>query len=122
MRITRIFFIMISVTVVSLLYVHQQTHIFKLGYMAQKKNELLQDNLDKNAILRYNISKKVSLVSIGPKVCGADKEFQMPDTYRLVKVEYPAGRIQVNQRKLADNLFVRLFGVEKQAEANTINH
>jgi len=113
---------MISVTVVSLLYVHQQTHIFKLGYMAQRKSTELQDGLDKNAVLRYNISKKVSLVYIGPKVCGESKEFHMPDTYRLVKVEYPAGRMKAAQRKAADNLFVRIFGVEKQAEANTINH
>src|SRR3989338_11587888 len=73
------------ITFISCLYVHQQTEIFRLAYLGQKKIARLEELLDKNSILRYNINKSASLVNISSKI-SQDSGFQMPQNYRLVRV------------------------------------
>jgi hypothetical protein len=122
MKLSKFLSVIFSVTFVSLLYVYQQTEIIRLAYAGQKNAVLFEELLDKNSALRYNLGKNVSLVKLGSKI-SQDKDFQMPETYRLVKLTYPQGivtsRAVVSGRK--DNLFTRIFGVKEQAEARTIN-
>jgi len=121
MKLSKLLSVIVIATLISLVYVYQQTHIFALAYMDQKRSAEFQDSLDKNAILRYNISKKASLVRIGAKVCTANAGFQMPDTYRLVKIYNTQAAPSVTQSKPRENIFVRIFGVTGEAEANTLN-
>jgi len=121
MRLSRFLILVSLVTSFSLLYVYQQSEIFRLAYAGQKRVTRFEDLLDKNAVLKYNIAKNVSLTRIGSKV-SADPDFQMPDTYRLVRLMRPLRGIKVNryvQKK--EPLLSRLFGVKRQAEAMTIN-
>ena len=114
------FLLMVSfITLFSLLYVHQQTEIFRLAYTGQKKLSVFQDLLDKNTILRYNIAKNASLTRIGNKVSLA-YDFEMPDTYRLVKLTHPLLRVSQRMPK-KETLLSRLFGVKREAQAKTIN-
>ncbi len=107
-------------TLFSLLYVYQQTEIFRLAYDGQKKVSLVEDLLDKNTILRYNISQNSSLIRIGNKV-SSGTDFQMPDTYKLVKLTYPLAGSQANKYVIKKETVVsRLFGIKRQAEAKTI--
>jgi len=120
MRISRFFSFMAVVTSFSLLYVYQQTEIFRLAYMGQKKMAVYQVLLDKNSLLRYNKEKSTSLIRIGDKLSG-NKDFQMPTSYRLVKLTYPAkARAKANLAK-KEGILSRIFGVRKQAEAKTVN-
>ena len=108
-------------TLFAILYVFQQAEIFRFGYTVDKKHEAFQLLLDKNALLRYNVQKNASLIHLSGKFFnGAD--FQMPKTYRLVRLSYPQNTVQSTaQTNKGENIFTRLFSVTRQAEAKTIN-
>ncbi len=106
-------------TVVSLLYVYQQTEIFRLAYVGQKRQVLLDDLLDKNTLLRYNIERQSSIVHIGEKI-SASADFQMPEAYRYVRVPTPpagAGPAVGVQ----ETLLSKIFGPKTQAEAGPLS-
>jgi len=108
------------ITFFSLLYVHQQTEIFKLAYQGQKQLVRLQDLLDENAILRYNIEKGSSLAFIGNKAY-EDEDFEIPHSYRLVRLN-PQEELEVSTAPGPEkNIFVRILGIKRQAEAQTLN-
>lgn len=121
MRLSKFLSVVIFVTCLSLLYVYQQTEIFRLAYVGQKKQALLQDSLDKNSILRYNIASNASLVHIGNKI-SVYADFQMPDGYRLVRLMPSREGLKPSQEPAnRETLLSRLFGIKRQAEAKTIN-
>jgi len=104
----------------SLLYVYQQTEIFRLAYVGQKKLVALEELLDKNTYLRYNIERNASLVQIGDRVSG-NADFQMPDSYRLVRLVPSKEGFRLRAPASGkETLVSRIFGVKRQAEAETI--
>jgi len=119
-KLPRLVTIVTLLTVFSLFYVYQRTRIYALAYTGQKRVAEFQDSLDKNTLLRYNISKKVSLVNIGNRVYDGRGDFYLPPACRLVKVP---GAVPAKQLKqpAKENIFVRIFGVNKEAQAQTIN-
>ena len=121
MKLSKFLSIVIFVTALCLLHVYQQTEIFHYAYAGQKKLVLMQDLLDKNILLRYNIEKNTSLTRLGDKIY-EDQDFEMPDTYRLIRL--PGSALKAVAAKPAankENIFARFFGVTRQAEAKTIN-
>ena len=89
--------------------------------MGQKKQAYFQDLLDKNTILRYNVERNASLISIGNKISGSN-DFQMPDSYRLVKLSATKEGFRINSENPAkQTMIARIFGIKSQAEAETIN-
>lgn len=121
MKLSKFLSMVSFITLFSLLYVYQETQIFRFAYTGQKKLSVFQDLLDKNTILRYNITKNASLTRIGNKVSVAG-DFEMPHTYRLVKLTHPLRELKVSQKMpKKETLLSRLFAVKRQAEAKTIN-
>lgn len=121
MKLTRFLSIIGFITFFSLLYVYQQTEILRLAYAGQKKIVSFEDLLDKNSILRYNMHKSASLVRIGARL-NQRADFQMPDSYRLVRLTPVKGNSGVNAREFKkESVISRLFGIKRQAEAKTIN-
>jgi len=123
MRLSKFLLLVIFITCFCLLYVYQQTEIFRLAYIGQKKSAVFNDFLDKNTMLRYNINKNSSLVLIDNRVSGYAK-FEMPDSYRVVKLVYPQKGLRIaNQSRSSklQNIATALFGIKRQAEARTIN-
>ena len=116
MKLSKFISVILSLTCFSLIYVYQQTEIFRLGYVSQKRQVNFGDLLDKNTILRYNVNRNTSLVHLADKVSGMD--MQMPDTYRLVKVASLKGGAG-SARKLAkkESFISGLFSVKREAEA-----
>lgn len=111
----------VAITSFAVLYVWQQTEIFRLAYAGQKKVLLCQDLLDRNNYLRYNIERSASLVRLGNDVI-EDKAFEMPATYyRLVTVGSSQKSMRAQQMPKRESLAFRLFGIKRQAEAKTIN-
>lgn len=55
MRAFRVAIAVIGVTIISLLYVHQQVELVKLSYAIELKEKTLKDILDHNEGLGYNI-------------------------------------------------------------------
>lgn len=120
MKMSRFLAIIGLVTIFSLLYVYQQTEIIHLAYAGQDKRIVFDDLLDKNSLLRYNINKSASLVRIAGRISGGT-DFQMPDTYKIVRVTSSRNGLLIARRQVKkENLLSRLFGVKRQAEAKTI--
>jgi hypothetical protein len=122
MKLSRFIILAFAITVFSLLYVWQQTEVFRLAYDGQKSTRCFQDLLDENSVLRYNLKRSTSLVKIGNKLSGSG-DFQMPNNYCLVKLINPNDSVRVANRRSPrrENLVARIFGVNRQAEAKTIN-
>jgi len=112
--------IALTITLVSCVYVSQQTEILRLAYVGQKKKAAFKDLLDKNSFLRYNLEKSISLVRIGEQV-SETAEFQMPDDYRLVRLSLTEeGKSFETRKPKIVTIASRLFGIKRQAEAKTI--
>ncbi len=121
MKISRFLSITAFITFFSLIYVWQQTEVFRLAYVGQKNQATFQDLLDKNSILRYNLKQNVSLICIGNKV-SESADYEMPDNYRLVRSLAPNKEIRaVKQTSQKENILSRLLGIKRQAEARTVN-
>jgi len=121
MKVSKFLLLVSVLTAFILLYVYQQSAIFRLGYLIDKKQGKFQGLLDKNALLRYNVQKNASLIRLSGKLSGCE-DFQMPDTYRLVRVVYPVANFKLaGQFNKKENIFARIFGVKREAQAKTIN-
>lgn len=123
MRLSKFLFLATFITCSCLLYVYQQTEIFCLAYIGQKKSVAFQDSLDKNTMLRYNVNKNTSLVLIDNRISGY-ADFEMPDRYRVVKLANLSGGLRLaNQSRSSKlmNIATSLFGIKRQAEAKTID-
>lgn len=121
MKLTKFFSAVVFVTSFCVLYVYQQSEIFRLAYLGQKKQAIYAELMDQNTALRYNINKNSSLVNIGARI-NSTEDFQMPDNYRYVKVVPASGGVRVaGQARAQANLFARIFGLNREAQANTVN-
>ncbi|MBP7215701.1 MAG: hypothetical protein KBA46_00280 [Candidatus Omnitrophica bacterium] len=120
MKLSRFLFSLVFITMLSLLYVYEQTEIVRLAYTGQKQSQLFEELLDRNKVLRYNIAKNASLVHLGGKMNEAD--FQMPERYRLLKVAGAQTRLSSASRVAQKgNLLSRFFSIKRLAQAQTIN-
>ena len=121
MRLTKFFSAIVFITSFSVLYVYQQSEIFRLAYLGQKKQAIFTELLDKNTVLRYNINKSSSLVNIGARISDTN-DFGMPDNYRFVKfISSPRGLKLANQGQDREGLLARIFSLKREAQAKTIN-
>lgn len=120
MRLSRFLSLVTFITALSLLYVYQQTEVVRLAYVGQKRMGIFEELLDKNSVLRYNLGKRISLVRIGE--LSENSDFQMPDSYKLVKLSASGQRLRVSAHKPSkENLASRIFGVKQEAQAKDRN-
>lgn len=121
MKLSRFLILTFIITYFCLLYVRQQTEIFRLAYDNQKKIALFRDLLDENSNLRYNLKRNTSLVRINNNVSSCN-DFKMPDTYCLIRQVSPQEglKTEVNRFSKKKNLLSRMFALKRQAEAKTI--
>lgn len=121
MKLPKFVLSIVVITSFSLLYVYQQTEIFCLAYISQKKQISLEDLLDKNNLLRYNINRNASLVNIGSRI-SEDADFQMPDNFKLIRMApaFEESKPQIESSKV-QILLTHIFGIKRQAEAKTVN-
>ena len=121
MKMSNFITVTIFVTSFCVLYVYQQSEIFRLAYLGSKKQNTYNELLDKNTALSYNIKKSSSLVNIGSRINGTS-DFQMPDKYRFVKVvNSNDGLRPANQNQARVGLLAGIFGLKQEAQAKTIN-
>jgi len=120
MRLNKFLIIVSAVTLLALLYVYQQTKIIHLAYQEQKRLTLVKMLVDKNDILRYNINRQRSLVSIGKHWQKGD--WQWPHREQLVSLSTMGPRLLKDnqQKKETENIFTRLFRLSSQAEATPV--
>jgi len=121
MKMTRFFSATIFITSFCLLYVYQQSEIFRLAYLGSRRQLTYNELFDKNTTLSYNIQKSSSLVNIGNRL-SSTSDFQMPDKYRFVKVVASKDGIKpANQNHGKEGLLAAIFSLKREAQAKTIN-
>lgn len=123
MRLPKFLMLVVAFTLLCLGYVWQQTHIVHLAYEGQKRMATFQDLLDENSLLRYNLTRKTSLIAMGERVSLAT-DFQLPQQYCLVKVDACADQQRAkdgSRLTRQETLLARVFGLKRQAEAKAIN-
>jgi len=121
MKMSKFIFVTVFVTSFCVLYVYQQSEIFRLAYLGSKKQNTYNELLDKNTALSYNIKKGSSLVNIGSRINGTS-DFQMPDNYRFVKVVTSKDGLRpANQSQARAGLLAGIFSLMREAQAKTIN-
>ncbi|MDD5770968.1 MAG: hypothetical protein PHO81_01835 [Candidatus Omnitrophica bacterium] len=121
MKMTRFLSLTVFITSCCVLYVYQQSEIFRLAYLGSRRQVVYNELFDKNTALSYNIKKNSSLVKIGNRL-GDTGEFQMPDNYRFVKVvAYGDGLKPVSQNQAKTSLLAGIFGLKREAQAKTIS-
>ena len=120
MRFSRFLSLILMVTFLSVIYVYQQTEIFRFGYLGQKKLSEFHELQDKNATLRYSIERGASLIRVGDQISGS-VDFQMPDSYRLVKLSADQAAATGSIFYRGDTFLSRILGVKREAQAKTVN-
>lgn len=121
MKMTKFLSMTVFITSFCVLYVYQQSEIFRLAYLGSKRQTTYNELLDKNTALSYNIKKSSSLVSIGNRINGTN-DFQMPDNYRFVKVVTSRDGLKpANQNQGKEGLLAGIFSLKREAQAKTIN-
>ncbi|MDD5561184.1 MAG: hypothetical protein PHT50_03520 [Candidatus Omnitrophica bacterium] len=121
MKMTKFLSVTIFVTSFCVLYVYQQSEIFRLAYLGSRRQNTYNELFDKNTALSYNIKKSSSLVNIGNRI-SQSHDFQMPDKYRFVKVVASKDGIKpVSQSQGREGLLASIFGLKQEAQAKTIN-
>jgi hypothetical protein len=123
MKLSKFLSFVTFITFFCLLYVYQQTEIFRLAYLGQKKMVVFQDSLDKNITLRYNIKKNTSLIHIDSKI-SEYAHFEIPESYLLVRLTYPQEVFKLVEQSRSlkrETIASRLFGIKREVQAKTIN-
>jgi len=120
MFLKRFLFILLFLTILSLVYIHQQSKIFYLAYQNEQKKRIFDELLDTNNLLRYNTSVFSSLVYLDDKILRNYAEFQMPKETRVIRIglHQPKAVTKIENRT---SLVLRIFNrLVKPAEANTL--
>lgn len=117
-------------TVLSLLYVFQQTEIVKLGYKITLTENVLEAAQDRRTSLEYTLSSLESPLSLDKNLFLNKDEFEIARSYKLVKVGIPKkeGVLPADKTRVARegrlSLWKRLasasFFAGPQAEAKTL--
>ena len=119
MRLNKFFIIVLTVTLLAVVYVYQQSKIIHLAYQEQDRLAFLERLVDHNNNLRYNMDRQMSLVSIVGLF--KDGDFEWPHRKQLVSLSTAQQNLEdKKQIKETESIFTRLFGLKSQAEATPV--
>lgn len=120
MRLFRFLSFCFFITLLALLYTHQQIKIFYLAYSNEKKAGLLDKLIDNNNILRYNLAVFSSLPYIEKKLLNESKNFEIALNRRSLKAV--SLNTEVKREENKKNIFSHFISlITRQAEAEPIN-
>lgn len=124
MKLSRFIIILLTITLLTVLYVRIQIEIITLGYKVQQREAQLLYLLDQNRILRYNIEALKAPKNLESKLFGKKNyTFQIVAASNIVYVESPSykgGLIQETTNKKLPNLLFSLFNLAKPAQAQDL--
>ena len=121
MRLPKFIILLVLLTFISLIYVQLQIEIFKQAYQGSLNESRLNDVLDDNSILMYNILALKSAQNVGDKLLSNERNLQFAERQQITEVRIPfqATGINIASRRIKEqpNLFARIFMLKSQAEA-----
>lgn len=114
---------LVSVTLMAVLYVHQQVQLLKISYRIESNEKKFTTLLDRNRALMYNISRLKSPVYLEEKFLSTKKDFTIPQQWRVVEAPVPRLDTQPVRMENAGNQpwgIFKIFGRPREALAKTI--
>lgn len=73
-------------TVLALIYIHMQMQIFDMAYQGKKKQRELEDLVNSNAMISYNIMKLTSSHNLGLRLLNDDSDLRFRAQDNVVEV------------------------------------
>lgn len=123
MRIYRFSICLVFVTLMALLYVHQQVQLLKVSYRINSNEREITTLLDQNRALVYNVTRLKSPVYLGKRFLTDKKDYRIPGGWQVVEVMTPKEEKQLvvmaKSGKPAFGIF-KIFGRPREAMANTV--
>ncbi|MCM8761146.1 MAG: hypothetical protein NC938_03295 [Candidatus Omnitrophica bacterium] len=89
MRFLRLITFIVSVTIVALLYVHQQVELVKISYVIECKEYLVKEMLDRNERLGYNIKNLEAPYRLEEALLAKSIEVAFPKQCNVVRTASP---------------------------------
>ncbi|MBL7081437.1 MAG: hypothetical protein ISS44_02580 [Candidatus Omnitrophica bacterium] len=118
MKLNKFFFIVVLLALGALLCVHQRTKVYRFAYQVENNLTTLENLLNENNLLRYDLNKKSSVVSLAHLF--QERRLQWPGKDQLV-IAYSSRDTESAPAVISKskNLFVRIFDLKTQAQAQT---
>lgn len=82
--------LMVSVTVVALIYIHMQMQIFELGYQGKDKETLIHELRDHNGVLTHQILTLKSSNNLGNRLLEKDGALQFMSNEHVLTLKGPS--------------------------------
>ena len=123
MKISRFLTLVVLITGISLFYVHQQIELIKFSYKIQSHQHRLDDLLDQNRILKYNVIALKTPFSLENRLRQSDIEMILPERWQVVRVAGPRMEKASSQERPLTPLysFLRFFAFGREAQAKPAN-
>ena len=86
MRLSRSIQTMMTVTLLSLIYIHMQMNIIALAYDGKKKEQEIISLSERNGVLAYEILSLKSASKLGEKVLGNQSSLKFCDTTNVIQL------------------------------------
>ena len=86
MRLPKFFTVITMITVISLFYVHQQTELIKQSYKVRSNQDKLNDLLDRNRVLEYNVVALKAPFNLEDRLAANDIKLVLPERWQVVHV------------------------------------
>ncbi|MBI4335397.1 MAG: hypothetical protein HY589_01935 [Candidatus Omnitrophica bacterium] len=123
MRIYKFSITLTVITLLALLYVHQQVELLKISYGINTNEKETARLLDQNRSLMYNMTRLKSPVNLDKKFLAVRKDYAIPQQWQIVKVNAPSAPrqtvVRVAQSEKRTGGILKIFGRPKEAFANT---
>jgi len=125
MKVYKFSIFLVFITLIALLYVHQQIQLIEMSYKIEFNEKAAASLLDQNKSLVYNVTKLKSPVYLEKRLLAGKKEFTIPQQWKVVEVAAPTKinrqPVMIATAKTRGILEVfKLFGRPKEVLANTI--
>jgi hypothetical protein len=128
MRTSRCILYTAIVTILSLLYVFQQTEIVKLGYKMTRAEQVLESMSDHKTSLEFTLSRLESPLNLDKNLFLHNNEYEMAQSFKLVKVAPKhrgshatvVAKATSPERSLLKRLAMHNIFAAKPAEAKTV--
>lgn len=127
MRTSKIITLILIFVSFSFLHVFLQTEIIKLGYEVKKNEDRLQEFVEDNYVLKYNICALESPRRLDRYIVEKNSNLKTLEPFQILRLYSKPNPIYGEAEKNVDSLFnrpaflaLRKFFIGRQAEAKTI--
>lgn len=120
MSLSKLLTTIMLIATISIFFVHQQTELIKQSYELRSNQNKLDDLLDRNRILEYNVIALKAPTNLESRLTAYDIKLVSPERRQVVRlanssIEKESKAIQNSQPQMAS--FLSFFTLSREAQA-----